>query len=239
MWLPLAVSLVAAAVTVAGILAVRMREHWVQEHRAMLTAFAAGILLAIAFLHLIPDAFEDNGGQAAAGLAAGFLVLYLIGRLVVLATGNSNGRAHSLGLVALTAIGFHSFVDGVLFSIGFSIDTTTGFLIAPGIILHEFVEGIVVYKLLLFGGFRRQRALALAILAAAVTTPLGVLVSWPLVAEIQPGDSALLLAGAAGSLIYVGGSHLLPQSEEQKGHQTAGFLAGAAIGILIVLLKHA
>jgi zinc and cadmium transporter len=224
-WLPFAVSLVAAAVTIAGILAVRMREQWVQTHRAMLTAFAAGILLTIAFLHLIPDAFEESGGQAAAALAAGFLILYLVGRLVILTAGNSRGRAHSLGLVALIAIGFHSFVDGVLFSIGFSVSATTGFLIAPGMILHEFVEGIVVYKLLLFGGFSRQRALVLAILAAAITTPLGVVVSWPLIAEIQPEASALLLAGAAGSLIYVGGSHLLPQSEEQQGPQTAGFLA--------------
>jgi zinc and cadmium transporter len=239
MWLALAVSLAAAMVTVAGILAVRMREGWVQRHRAMLTAFAAGILLAIAFLHLIPDAFEENGGQAAAGLIGGFLILYLVGRLVISSAGGSYGPEQRLGLAALIAIGFHSFVDGVLFSIGFSVSATTGFLIAPGMILHEFVEGILVYKLLLFGGFRRVRALWLSIAAAALTTPLGVLVSWPLISELQAHAAAMLIAGAAGSLIYVGGSHLLPLAEENEGPQTTGFLAGVALGILIVLLKHA
>jgi zinc and cadmium transporter len=238
-WLALAVGLIAAAVTVSGILAVRMREEWVQTHRAMLTAFAAGILLTISFLHLIPDAFEESGGQAAVGLLAGFLILYVVGRLVVSAADSSHGPRHRLGLVALIAIGFHSFIDGVLFSIGFSVNASTGFIIAPGMILHEFVEGILVYKLLLFGGFRRQRALWLAIFAAALTTPLGVVVSWPLIAALQPHIAAMLIAGAAGSLIYVGGSHLLPQAEENEGPQTAGFLAGAAVGILIALLKHA
>jgi zinc and cadmium transporter len=238
-WLALAVSLVAAAVTVSGILAVRMREEWVQTHRAMLTAFAAGILLTIAFLHLIPDAFEESAGQAAAGLLGGFLALYLVGRLVAFATAGSNGSQYRLGLVAVIAIGFHSFVDGVLYAIGFSVDATTGFIIAPGMILHEFVEGILVYKLLLFGGVSRRRALWIAIFAAALTNPLGVLVSWPLIAQLQPQVAAMLIGGAAGSLIYVGGAHLLPQAEKDQRPQSAGFLAGAAVGIFIALLKHA
>lgn len=239
MWLALSVSLVAAAVTVGGILAVRARERWVQSHRAMLTAFAAAILLTISFLHLIPEAFEENAMQAGAGLGAGFLVLYLVSRVTVLATGGSHRPEHSLGVVALIAIGFHSFVDGVLFSIGFSVNAATGFVIAPGMILHEFVEGVLVYKLLLFGGFRRRRALLLAILAAALTSPLGVLASWPLIAQLQSEVTGILIAAAAGCLIYVGGSHLLPQAEEQQGRQTAPFLGGVALGIFIVLLQHA
>jgi zinc and cadmium transporter len=225
--------------TMAGILAVRMREKWVQQHRAMLTAFAAGILLSIAFLHLIPDAFEEGAGQATAGLFAGFLAFYLVGRILAWATSGSNGTQYRLGLVAVIAIGFHSFIDGVILSIGFSVNTATGFFIAPGMILHEFVEGIVVYNLLLFGGLSRQRALLLAIFAAALTNPLGVLVSWPLIAQLEPAVAAMLIGGAAGSLIYVGAAHLLPQAEKDQGAQSAGFLAGAALGVVIALLKHA
>lgn len=238
MWLALAVSVLGAAVTIAGIFAVRLREHWVQANRAILTAFAAGILLTVSFLHLIPEAFEENTAAAGAGLLGGFLFLYLVTRLVVSAGGASIHEYRALGVVALVGIGFHSFVDGVLFSIGFSINAETGLIIAPGMILHEFVEGVLIYKLLLFGEFGRRRALFLAIAAGALTTPLGVLVSWPLIVQLQSGMAALLMAAAAGSLIYVGGSHLLPQSEEKRGYHPLALVAGVAVAVLIILLRH-
>lgn len=238
MWLALAVSLVGAAITIGGIFAVRLREQWVQAHRASFTAVAAGILLTVSFLHLIPEAFEDGtAATTGAGLLGGFLFLYLITR-VVLAAGATSGRQdRALGLVALVGIGFHSFVDGVLFSIGFSIGAATGLIIAPGMILHEFIEGVLIYQLLLFGDFARTRALFLAIAAAALTTPLGVLLSWPLIVQLQAQMAALLMAAAAGSLIYVGGSHLLPQSEEREHHPLA-LLAGVGLAVLIVVLRH-
>lgn len=237
MWLALAASLLGAAVTIGGILAVRLRGEWVQAHRASFTALAAGILLTVSFVHLIPEAFEQGATSAGAGLLAGFLFLYLVTRIVLAVEGSSAPEHRALGVVALIGIGFHSFVDGVLFSIGFSIDAATGLIIAPGMILHEFVEGILIYKLLLFGGFAPKRALFLAIAAAALTTPLGVLLSWPLIVQLQAQMAASLMAAAAGSLIYVGGSHLLPQSEE-RGHHPLALLAGVALAVLIVLLKH-
>lgn len=238
MWLALAVSLIGAAVTICGIFAVRLREQWVQAKRASFTALAAGILLTVSFLHLIPEAF-DKGTVATtgAGLLGGFLFLYLVTRVVMAAGATTLRRERALGVVALVGIAFHSFVDGVLFSVGFSIDAATGLIIAPGMILHEFVEGILVYQLLLFGAVSRTRALFLAIAAAALTTPLGVLLSWPLIVQLQAQLTALLIAAAAGSLVYVGGSHLLPQSEEREHHALA-FLAGVALAVLIVVLRH-
>lgn len=237
MWLAVAVSLVGAAVTIGGIFAVRLKEQWVQANRSIFTALAAGILLTVSFLHLIPEASaEGTAATTGAGLLGGFLFLYLITRAVLAAGATSARQGRALGLVALVGIGFHSFVDGVLFSIGFSIDAATGLIIAPGMILHEFIEGILVYQLLLFGGTDRTRALLLAIAAAALTTPLGVLLSWPLIVQLQAQMAALLMAAAAGSLIYVGGSHLLPQSEE-GGHHPLALLAGVALAVLIVVLR--
>lgn len=237
MWLALGISLVGAAASVGGILAVRQREQWVQTHRASLTAFAAGILITVSFLHLIPEAFEKGGAAVGWSVLGGFLFLYLLTRLVLTMGTASRDNERSLGLAAMVGIGFHSFVDGMLFSIGFSIDTATGLIIAPGMIVHELVEGVLIYKLLLFGGFARNRALLFAVVAAALTTPLGVLVSWPLIVQL-PGDMAgLLMAAAAGSLIYVGGSHLLPQSTEQQQHHPIALLVGVGLGVVIVLLK--
>lgn len=238
MWVALAVSSLAAVVTLAGILTVRWREQWVRRHRAGLTALAAAILLTISFLHLVPKAFEAGGHDSGAGLLAGFLLLYLVSRLVTAFGGGAAAPERTFGFLALFAIGFHSFLDGLLFAIGFAQDPATGFIIAPGMVLHEFVEGALVYKLLLFGGFRRGQAFWLALAAAGLTTPLGVLVSWPLIVGLQAQMTGLLIAFAAGALIYVGGSHLLPHSDERQRSHAPAFLAGVGLAVLIVLLNH-
>lgn len=235
MWLALAVSAIGALFTVAGIYAVRLRGGGVAESRGQMMAFAAGLLIAVSFLHLIPEAFA-GGGAAPPGLLAGFLFLLLLSRLAARANGSS-ADARALGLASLAGIGFHSFVDGVLFSIGFAAGAATGLMIAPGMILHEFVEGILIYRLLIFGGFGERRALWLAIAGAAITTPLGVLLSWPVVADLDPAVTGTLLAAAAGSLLYVAGSHLLPQAGRGGMRDTAALLAGVVVAILILLLK--
>ena len=43
----------------------------------------------------------------------------------------------------LTGIGFHSFVDGIVYSSSFHVSLATCGLVALGMVLHEFPEGIV------------------------------------------------------------------------------------------------
>jgi zinc transporter ZupT len=99
-------------------------------------------------------------------------------------------------------------------------------------VLHEFPEGIVTYSLLLRGGFSARRSLLLAILAASLTTPLGTAVSYPFVAQIERVFLGDLLAVSAGALIYVGATHLLPQTEKEPRRF---FIAALAAGILVAV----
>jgi ZIP family zinc transporter len=81
----------------------------------------------------------------------------------------------------MLGIGFHSFIDGFLYSIAFTVSILTGFLATVGMVLHEFPEGIVTYLLLVKSGFAERRAALLAFTAGAASTPVGVLASWPMV----------------------------------------------------------
>lgn len=135
-------------------------------------------------------------------------------------------------------LGFHSFIDGAIYSITFSVSTFTGVLAATGMVLHEFPEGIITYLLLLRGGFSERTALVLAFLAAAVSTPLGTLVSWPFISEIDRSLLGTLLAISAGALIYVGATHLLPQAEqEQRRFSLVALGGGILVAVIIVLSK--
>ena len=75
---------------------------------------------------------------------------------------------YALGLIPLVGIGFHSFLDGVVYSISFSVSMLTGALVALGMVLHEFPEEIVTYTLLVRSGFSERRSFLLAFIAAAL-----------------------------------------------------------------------
>jgi zinc and cadmium transporter len=62
----------------------------------------------------------------------------------------------------MTGIGFHSFIDGFVYSISFTVSFFTGFLATAGMVLHEFPEGIITYLLLVKSGFSERRAMMLA-----------------------------------------------------------------------------
>jgi zinc and cadmium transporter len=133
-------------------------------------------------------------------------------------------------------IGFHSFLDGVVYSITFSVSIFTGILAAIGMVLHEFPEGIITYLLLLRGGGSPKQSFWFAFLAAAVSTPLGTLMSYPMISRIDPSLLGTLLSVSAGALVYVGATHLLPHAEREPARYSLVALAGGilvAAGIIV------
>lgn len=143
-----------------------------------------------------------------------------------------------IGLIPMLGIGIHSLIDGFVYSITFTVSIFTGVLAATGMVLHEFPEGIITYLLLLRGGFKEKTALLLAFFAAALTTPLGMLISYPLISHIDKPVLGILLSLSAGALIYVGATHLLPQAEKEHARFSLIALgAGIIVAILIIFSK--
>jgi zinc and cadmium transporter len=236
-WMTFGASLAAALVTTAGILVIRNLEGWGRRNSACFACFAAGVLISVSFLHLIPKALSMNGA-AAFYLLAGYLFVHLFNRFLSAHVCDRPDTAdYAIGLVPLLGIGVHSFIDGVIYSVAFTVSPFTGAAAAIGMILHEFPEGVVTYVLLLRAGFTGRRAFALAFAAAAATTPLGTLVSYPMVARIEGPALGALLSISAGALIYVGASHLLPVAEREARRGSFWAFAGGvvlAIGIVLV-----
>jgi len=138
----------------------------------------------------------------------------------------------------MLGIGFHSFIDGVVYSITFSVSVFTGALTAIGMVLHEFPEGIVTYVLLIRGGYMAKKAAVFAFLAAALTTPVGTLVSFPLISQIDKPGLGAMLSVSAGALVYVGATHLLPHAERESAkYSVVALLGGILVALDIVLSK--
>ena len=237
-WVTFAASLLAGVVTTGGILAIRRYKAWASQNVTYFACFAAGVLIAVSFLHIVPKALAMNE-RAPFYLFGGYLLMHVFNRFVTVYVCDKPQTAdYALGLVPLLGIGFHSFLDGVVYSISFSVSMFTGALVALGMVLHEFPEGIVTYTLLVRSGFTERRSLMLAFLAAALTTPLGTLASYPFVSRIDQPFLGVLLALSAGALIYVGATHLLPRAErEPRKFSLAALAAGVLVALGIVLSK--
>lgn len=228
----------ACLVTTIGIVVISEYEQWARRHSAYFMSFAAGVLISVSFMHIIPKSFEMNS-TAPLFLLGGFLAIYLSNRLLNLYICHEyECMDYTLGIIPMLGIGFHSFIDGVIYSVTFNVSVLTGVSAAVGMVLHEFPEGIVTFVLLERGGFSRRRSALYAFLAAAVSTPLGTLVSYPFINAIERATLGIWLATSAGALVYVGASHLLPAVErEHKRYSILALVAGVLVAVIIVFSK--
>ena len=237
-WTALGASSLAALVTTIGIFVIRHFERWGRENSTYFICFAAGVLISVSFLHIIPTAFSMNT-NAPIYLFAGYISLTIFNRFINAFVCDKNAdEQYAIGLVPMLGIGFHSFIDGFIYAITFTVSIFTGLLAATGMVLHEFPEGIITYLLLVRGGFSEKMSFLLAFLAAALTTPLGMLVSYPCISKIDQPLLGALLAFSAGALVYVGATHLLPQAEaEHKKYSLFALGAGFLVALVIILSK--
>jgi len=223
-------SLMACLVTVVGIYIIRRYEKWGIGNIAYFMSFAAGVLIFVSFIHIIPKSFDMNRSSPIF-LLVGYYCLYLINRFLNAYVCQAPERTnYTFGLVPMLGIGFHSFLDGVICSIAFNVNTFTGLFATLGMVLHEFPEGIVTFLLPERSGFSEKRSTLYAFFAAALTTPLGALASYPFISRVNNITLGALLARSAGALVYVGASHLPPAVENEQKKYT---LISPASGILI------
>lgn len=229
-------SLLAGTVTTLGILIVRRFEDWGRQNSTYFACFAAGVLVSVSFLHLIPKSIQMNE-SAPIYVLAGYLLMHFFNRFVTVYVCDRPTTAdYAIGLIPMLGIGFHSFIDGMIYSIAFTVSIFTGAVAAIGMVLHEFPEGIVTYVLLIRGGINERRAFWLAFASAALTTPLGTLASYPLISQIEQSFLGSLLGLSAGALVYVGATHLLPVAEREPRKYSLVVLVGGiatAVGIVV------
>lgn len=236
-------SLLACLTTMIGIYTIRKYEEWGKKSVTYFMCFASGVLISVSFLHIIPESFEMCSGMnvnvAPIFLLAGYLFIHVTNRFlsgyVCHKLGSIKG---SLGPIAALGISLHSFVDGIIYSVTFSVSVFTGTLAAFGMVLHEFPEGVVTFLLLLESGLDKKKSTIYAFLAAAISTPLGTLLSYPLIGNLEESVLGAMLAFSAGALLYVGATHLLPEAErEGKKYSIIALAIGILVAILIILSK--
>jgi len=232
---PLLFGLIAACVTTLGLFVIARHAAWSERYAGLFGLAAGGMLVTVILLHIAPDAFARHD-NAAPFIFAGFLGALLLNQ----GLRTLRGRAAVTGedmLAPLIAIAVHSFVDGVVYAVTFAASASSGLMAAGALILHEFPEGMIAFAILRRGGVSARRAFIGAFLAAAATTPLGVLMSGPVMTLVGPEGLASLFALSAGLLLFVATGPLLgPLREETRPQGLAAVCAGVALALVLVLV---
>jgi zinc transporter ZupT len=219
---------------VGGATAIRLRDRL-----HLLLGFSAGAVLAVALFEMMPQVFAlSGGGSAVMPLAAvGFLFFFALERYAALHRAREHMHAHGaheseLGAFSAAALAFHSFLDGVAIGTGFQASFRLGLLMALGVIVHDFDDGLNTVTVVLShkGTPRSARHwLVVDMLAPVFGAAATLLVGIP--------ESVLpwLLAFFAGCFLYIGASDLLPEAREHHSPLVAFATAGGMLFILVLI----
>jgi ZIP family zinc transporter/zinc and cadmium transporter len=230
--------LLAGVATITGIQILILKKSLAKRYASYLMPFAAGVLLAVAFFHLIPESLELNENSILF-VFIGFIIFYLMESFLFVHAGPElhhiehfrEERLQVSGQVAFVGLFLHSLIDGVIIVISFEIDRSLGIFTALGIILHELPEGITTFSLLIIGGQKKDALIKSYLVALA--TPAGTIISLLFIKSIPEPVIGILLALVSGTFIYVAASDLIPQTHNNKGFANSVILLS---GVLVIYL---
>jgi zinc transporter ZupT len=228
---------VAFLTTLSGSTIPLLGRSWAGKHLWRLLAFSSGILLGIAFLHLLPEAFELAGQTAGAALLITFSLLFALEEVTMVHSCEQflePKRSAVAPVSALLALALHAGVDGMAIGVGLRQSMALGGVISLGVILHKFSDGLTLTSLLRAAGYSRRAEWTLAVLLA-LATPIGAALSFYWSGPLTDRTTGIVLGVATGSFLYVGAADLLPRLHEAHdrlclvffllGALTVGFMA--------------
>ncbi|MEY4654480.1 MAG: hypothetical protein RI884_3061 [Pseudomonadota bacterium] len=230
-----------------------------------LLSLAAGALMATAFMHLLPEAFESDAGAKSlfATLLVGLVFFFLLDKAELwhhghehhhghahdhTHHGHAHGHAHdhgrtlqSGGWTVLAGDSVHCFGDGILIASAFMADMRLGVIAALSVLAHEVPHHIGDLAVLGETSGSRRIALLKVSMAGAVTL-LGGIAGWWLVDQLHD-FLPFFLAVASSSFIYVALADLIPQLQKQLGAratalQVAWLMAGIGLVMAVSELAH-
>ena len=204
---------VVSAISLVGILTLALRERMLERALFVLIAVAAGTLLGVAFLDLIPEAMEDGGPNALLYVLFGMVAFFVLERFIFWHhCHDGKCDVHAFSYLNLIGDGAHNLIDGMVITAAYLASIPLGVAPTIAIIFHEIPQEIGDFAILVYGGFGKKKALFynfLSALAAFVGVALAYLFS------SAAGFFPFILAFAAGGFIYIASADIMPELQKE------------------------
>ena len=227
-------------ISLVGVFTLSFREELLRRNIFILISLAVGALLGDAFIHLIPEAFEESSSVVLASILVigGILIFFILEKFMHWHHhGEDEGEAHihPVGKLVLLSDGVHNFIDGVIIGVSFLVSVPVGLATTLAVILHEIPQEIGDFAVLLHAGYEKKRALFLNFLSALLAVA-GTIIAL-ILGEAGGAFASWILPMAAGGFIYIAIADLIPELHKTKEIKYSALqLLAAATGVLAMFL---
>jgi zinc and cadmium transporter len=174
----------------------------------LFVALASGALLGGAFFHLLPESISLGIEKVSLFVIIGILIFFILEKFVHWRHCHlKNCKVHAFAYTNLIGGSLHNFIDGLIVSAAYLTNISLGITTTLAIILHEIPHELGDFSVLVYGGFKKGKALFFNFLSALASV-LGALIGYFFYSSI---NKIYLLPIAAGSFIYIATTDLIPE----------------------------
>ncbi len=232
-------TVIVSLVSLIGVFSLSVKEEFIRKYIFLFVSLAVGALLGDAFIHLIPESFEELANGTLIGLLVivGLLLFFVLEKFLHWHHHEDDiaeNHIHPVGKLVLFSDGVHNFIDGIIIGVSFLISVPVGIATTLAVILHEIPQEIGDFGVLLHAGYSRRKALWFNFLSALMAV-LGTLVAF-ILGEAGENLITWILPLAAGGFIYIAVADLIPELQKTKivEHSFVQFLA-LALGVVLMV----
>jgi zinc and cadmium transporter len=217
-----------------------LKEKIIHQFSFSLVSFAAGALLATAFLDTMKEALEIAGNQIFLWVALSFAGFFIIERLFVFIHHHDEDsivdKSSELKIPTpflLFGDGLHNFIDGASIAASFLVSFPLGLVTSATVFIHEIPHELGDFGILIHKGWRREKVLWFNILTGFAAV-VGAILAFYL-GHVFAQSVPVLLAITTGNFLYLSATNLVPEIHNKAKqslalNETIFFL----LGILLI-----
>jgi zinc and cadmium transporter len=209
-----------------------------EDNLKLFVSLGAGLLLGMAFLHMLPEASHLLPDKFGAWFLFGFVLLMVLERFIMVHACEEHGcNYHTVGVAAFVGLTIHGLIEGFALASTLYISNLAP-LVLIAILAHKIPAGFALTSILRLAS-RGTKQIVLFVTGVALSAPLGIWLASMILREQSIPGSGILLAISAGTFLYIGACDLLPELHRGNVHKIprlAFFFAGLALSYVSDLM---
>src|SRR3989344_2671546 len=203
-----------------------------------LTSFAAGVMITISVLDLLPESILAGDIETAAILLLfGILFLFFLERTSIWFHHHPEPHDHGPNMVGVwLGDTLHNLIDGVAIGAAFLIEPAFGKATAIAVAAHELPQEMADFSLYVKAGFSKTRTITLNVLSSLTTVTGGIGIYF--IGNFIEGIEPYILAFTAGMFLYIALADLIPELHHTtKKRETVRQLVSFTFGFFVAYLS--
>jgi len=236
-------TLIGSVFSLTGGVIIALKNKRISHRQTLIiTSFAAGVILATAFLDLIPESIKLAGEYLAVWSLLGLILMFVMEKLVVWhhhhddCDNCEHKKKGNIPLLLNFGDTIHNFIDGVAIAATFLVSPSLGVVTSLAVAAHEIPHEMADFGVMLSYGWSKRKTILMNLISslASILGALAVYFGRGWIEPVVP----YLLAISAGMFIYLAGSDLIPElhhmHEKNEGVGDVWQVVIMIIGVVVV-----